>query len=42
MKHLYSPLVLLIIPFAALSQTPYRLPPAEIVKMVDAPPTPII
>ena len=42
MRHSCSSFVLLVVPLVALSQTPYRLPPQEIVKMVDAPPTPIV
>jgi dipeptidyl aminopeptidase/acylaminoacyl peptidase len=42
MRYVWFALVLLIVPLIAFSQTPYRLPPDEIVKMVDAPPTPII
>jgi len=35
-------LVLMLLPSALFPQTPYRVPPEDIVRIVDAPPTPLV
>ena len=42
MKHVRIAILLFLVSTSALSQTPYKLPPDEVVKIVDARPTPLV
>ncbi len=42
MKSTFALLLSLILVFGLSAQTPYKLPPKEVVEMVDAPPTPLV
>jgi hypothetical protein len=42
MRHIQFALLLALLPSVTQSQTPYRLPPEEVVRIVDAAPTPLV
>ena len=42
MRHIRFALLLVLLPSFMQSQTPYRLPPEEVVRIVDAAPTPLV